>query len=165
MVTGGGSEGSGGGGRRVGGRHGEVDRSCRRMGSGFFSWSFLLFFLAPVTKSAKRVSSCRSRAEWGSTQCCGVFTTSLQQGREESAHTPPGTEPQTTGEASTCSVSPTLSPTEKEDFWLYFPGRTKASVQAETRSTLGCLTQGQNFMRSDRVLACCSLPSSVESYV
>lgn len=47
MVAGG---GCGGGGSRVGGRHGEVDWSRRRIGCGFFNLGFLLFFLASVKK-------------------------------------------------------------------------------------------------------------------
>lgn len=52
MVAG---DGSGGGGSNVGGRHGEVDRSRKRMGSGFFSFGFLLFFLASVKKGPMSV--------------------------------------------------------------------------------------------------------------
>lgn len=61
MVAG---DGSGGGGSRAGGRHGEVDRSLKRMGSGFFSFGFLLFFLASVTKGTNEdLRRGQSRAE------------------------------------------------------------------------------------------------------
>lgn len=56
MVAGGGSGGGGGrggGGNSVGGRHGEVDWFLKRIGPGFFTFGFLLFFfLASVTKGA-----------------------------------------------------------------------------------------------------------------
>lgn len=58
-------DGSGGGGSTVGGRHGEVDRSCKRMGSGFFSFGFLLFFLASVTKGTSEcLPHSQNRIEW-----------------------------------------------------------------------------------------------------
>lgn len=61
MVAG---DGSGGGGSRAGGRHGEVDWSLKRMGSGFFSFRFLLFFLASVTKGTNEGLRCgQNRAE------------------------------------------------------------------------------------------------------
>lgn len=52
MVAGG---GSGGGGSSVGGRHGEVDRFRKRTGTSFFTFGFLLFFLASVTKRCQWV--------------------------------------------------------------------------------------------------------------
>lgn len=62
MVAG---DGSGGGGSNVGGRHGEVDRSRKRMGSGFFSFGFLLFFLASVTKGTNEcLPHGQNRVEW-----------------------------------------------------------------------------------------------------
>lgn len=58
-------DGSGGGGSTVGGRHGEVDRSRKRMGSGFFSFGFLLFFLASVTKGTSEcLPQGQNRSRW-----------------------------------------------------------------------------------------------------
>lgn len=50
--------GGSGGGSSAGGRHGEADRSRRRMGSGLFSLGFLLFFLASVTKGTSEWLPC-----------------------------------------------------------------------------------------------------------
>lgn len=52
MVAGG---GNGGGGSSVGGRHGEVDRFRKKMGSSVCTVGFLLFFLASVTKRCQWV--------------------------------------------------------------------------------------------------------------
>lgn len=68
--------GNDGGAGRAEGRHAEVGRSRKRMGSGF-----LLFFLAPMTKSASECLPCgQNRAERGQTQRCRGSTQSLHQG-------------------------------------------------------------------------------------
>lgn len=71
MVTGG---GSGGGGGSVGGRQGEVDRLRKRMGSSFFTFGFLLFFLASVTKRYPLSAYPSARTEWSGAKHDGVFS-------------------------------------------------------------------------------------------
>ena len=63
-----------GGGSRVGGRHREVDRSRKRMGSGFFGFGLLLFFLASGTESVGEY------LPQGPNRLGGRQTQALQQG-------------------------------------------------------------------------------------
>lgn len=62
-----------GSGSRVGGRHGEVDRSHKRMGSGFFGFRLLLFLASGTEGVGDHLSQ-------GPNRLGGRQTQALQQG-------------------------------------------------------------------------------------
>ena len=77
MVVG---DSSGGGGSKVGARHGEVDRSRKRMGSDF-NFGFLLFFLASVTKETNEcLPHGQNRVEWRPNNGAGSSQGSSRKG-------------------------------------------------------------------------------------
>lgn len=132
-----------GSGSRVGGRHGEVDQSHKKMGSGFFGFGLLLLFLASGTEGVgDHLSQGPNRLGGGtkhrpSNKEGGRPTKGTTTDRHE--HTPPHW--------------PQNHPTGKWYFCLYL---TSGVVSLNcTRPMQGprqavCLP-GQNFTGSDRV--------------